>query len=83
MSTLAEQVETARADSAGRGFAVTFTGAAASAYTRGCVDGYEGRPSRLHQFKTITERESYEYGYSNYHHARRDRHGCRYEAALF
>jgi hypothetical protein len=83
MATLADQVEVARANAGRRGFAVTFSGPAATAYTRGCVDGYHGRPSQTPEFSTTTERESYEYGYASYYREPRDRHGSRYETTLF
>ena len=83
--TLKDKIERAQADVAvhGRGYAITFSGPAAEANVPDSVDGYDGRPNAAATYRTLDERESYQYGYESYYRAPRDRRGCRYEQALF
>jgi hypothetical protein len=81
--TLKSKIARARTNAGRRGYAVTFTGPAATAYTRGCVDGYDGRPDMVEDYPTAVEREAYAHGRETYYRSPRDRCGCRYEQALF
>ena len=73
----------AKAAAGSRGFAVTFTGPAAEAHVRGCVDGYNGCPNAATSYSTLDEQESYDYGWHSYRREPRDRHGHVYEQGLF
>ena len=83
--TLIEKIERAltAAQLHGRGYAVTFRGAAAEAHVRGSVDGHGGRPNAAASFATLDEQESYQHGYETYYRLPRDRHGHVYEQRLF
>jgi ribosome modulation factor len=80
---LVDKVAAAKAAAGSRGFAVTFTGPAAEANIRGSVDGMAGRPKDSSRYRTLVERESYDYGYDEYYRPPRDRRGYTYVEALF
>lgn len=81
--TLMDKIERAKAEAGRRGYAVTFTGPAAEAHVRGCVDGYDCRPNDAASYAALDEQESYDYGWHSHRRAPRDRHGQEYEEALF
>jgi hypothetical protein len=81
--TLAEKIARAKAAAGGRGYAVTYTGPAAQAHVDGCVDGYDGRANAAASYPTITEQEAYDLAWNDYRRLPKDRHGQRYEHALF
>jgi hypothetical protein len=80
---LVDKVARAKAEAGDRGFAVTFTGPAAEASVRGSVDGHAGRPKDSSRYRTLVERESYDYSYDEYYRPPRDRRGYTYGEALF